>query len=46
VKIRDFETDLDNKLATITCDKDLDLESTLNELAKVNSKMKDWSTID
>lgn len=45
-KIQEFEIDLDNQVATITFDKDLDIESTLNELADVNDKMKEWSFED
>ncbi len=42
-KIRDFTIDADQQTATITYAKDLDLESTLNDLAKVNNKLADWS---
>jgi len=42
-KIRDFDVNVDDQTATITYANDLDIESTLNELAKVNNKMKGWS---
>jgi hypothetical protein len=45
-KIRDFETDLDNHCVTITCAADLDLSGTLDRLAEVNHKIKDWSIRD
>ncbi|MCP4080004.1 MAG: hypothetical protein GY819_11315 [Planctomycetaceae bacterium] len=42
-KIRNFEVNVDDQTATITYANDLDIQSTLDELAKVNSKMKGWS---
>jgi len=42
-KIRDFDVNVDDQTATITYATDLDIETTLNELAKVNNKMEGWS---
>ena len=42
-KTRAFDITLDEQTVTIIHAEDLDLESTLNELAKVNDKMAGWS---
>lgn len=45
-KIREFEIDVDEQTAKITYARDLDLKTTLDELAEVNNKIEDWSFQD
>lgn len=45
-EIVSFETNLDEKFASITFPEGFDIEAKLNELAELNHKMSEWKKID